>query len=171
MNNLTFSETIRRVIRRDTPEMLGRPTRPFVEAALAEGKPDEARQWLDYLFVEIGGIHYLLGVWAWYMVRYWLDRKGDETWSQLVTDSMAPWLATTYGLPNMPTAQVATTDHDAMLTAPGLPWPVHVVEGDKRYHILLDNAAAYEARRAAWRQRAEAAIAACRSSATQHASG
>ena len=160
MDNLTFSETIRRVIRRDAPEALGRPTRPFVETAVAAGKPDEARQWLDYLFVEIGGIHYLLSVWAWYMVRYWLDRKGEEAWSQLVTDSMAPWLATTYGLQDMPAAQVATTDHDAMLTAPGLPWPVHVVEGDKRYHVLLDEAAGHEARLADWRQQADTAIAA-----------
>ena len=83
MDALRYSPTIKRLIRQDPPEQLGRPTRLFLEQAVREGRVDDARQWLDYLALEVGGIHYLLSAWCWYMVRYYLDRVGEASWPDL----------------------------------------------------------------------------------------
>ena len=155
---LRYSPTIKRLIRQDSPEELGRPTRLYLEEAVREGSVDEARQWLDYLIAEVAGIHYLLSVWSWYMVRYYLEREGEDAWPALLEGSMAPWLGTTAGLPSEPVAAVVTEGHDGRLTVPGLSWRVHLTEGEKRFHLTLGSPAEQEARRAAMRSEMDAAI-------------
>jgi len=155
---LRYSPTIKRLIRQDSPEELGRPTRLYLEEAIREGRVDEARQWLDYLIAEVTGIHYLLSVWSWYMVRYCLEREGEDAWPALLEGSMAPWLGTTAGLPVEPVAAVVTEGHDGRLTVPGLSWRVHLTEGEKRFHLTLGSPAEQEARRAAMRSEMDAAI-------------
>jgi hypothetical protein len=160
MDALRYSATIKRMIRQDPPEQLGRPTRPFLEQAVREGRVDDARQWLDYLALEVGGIHYLLSAWCWYMVRYYLDRIGDDAWLDLVHASMAPWLGTTAGLPGEPVAEVVCQGglHDAQLLLNGLPWPVHLTAGEKRFFVTLGTPAEQEARRGAARAEIDATI-------------
>ncbi len=160
MQALRYSETIGRLIRQDSPEQLGKSTRSFVEAAVAAGRTGEAEQWLGYLHAESGGLLYLLGTWSWHLVHYLLERKGDGAWPELVRVSMAPWVATTYGVTGMPVAHIEASSRDAVLTAPGLLWPVYLVEGTHRYHVLLDNPEAHEARRAARQEQLDSAVAA-----------
>jgi hypothetical protein len=155
---LRYSPTIKRMIRQDSPEELGRPSRLYLEAAVREGRLDEARQWLDYLIAEVAGIHYLLSAWNWYMVCYYLERVGEDSWPALLDESMAPWLGTTAGLPGHPVATVTTEGRNGRLTVAGLPWEVHVVEGEKRFHVTLGGPAEQEARRAAMRAEMDAAI-------------
>ena len=116
---LHHSPTIKRAIRQDPPEQLGRPSRPFLEAAMRTGRIDEARQWLDYLLAEAGGIHYLLGVWNWYMVRAVLDRDGEKQWPALVARTVAPWLTTTAGMRDLGAVVVETDGLDAVCHRPG----------------------------------------------------
>jgi len=160
MDALRYSPTIKRLIRQDPPEQLGRPTRLFLEQAVREGRVDDARQWLDYLALEVGGIHYLLGAWCWYMVRYYLDRIGEASWPDLAHESMAPWLGTTGGLPGAPVATVICEGSNAQHRVEGLPWPVYLTAGDKRFLVTLGTPAEQEARRAAARVELDAAIAA-----------
>ncbi len=159
MSQLRFSPTLQRAIRQDPPQDLGRPTRVLLEEAVVAGRTGEAMDWLNYLLVEIGGIHYLLGVWNWQMVHYYLDRQGSETWAALVEASLAPWVGATYGLAGEPAAQVTVNGSDAVLTVPDLPLPVWLREGDKRYHVSLDTPVAQKARQAVWRRSIETAIA------------
>ena len=156
---LRYSPTIKRLIRQDSPEELGRPTRLHLEEAVREGRAEEARQWLDYLIAEVAGIHYLLSAWSWYMVRYTLEREGEGAWHALLEESMAPWLGTTAGLLGEPVAAVVTEGHNGRLTVPGLPSEgVYVTEGEKRFHMTLGSPAEQEARRSAMRSEMDAAI-------------
>jgi hypothetical protein len=160
MAHLRYSPTIKRLIRQDPPEELGKPTRLYLEEAVREGRVNEAMQWLDYLIAEVAGIHYLLSAWNWYMVRYYLERVGEDAWPALLRESMALWLGTTAGLPGQPVADVITAGRNARLIVPGLPREVHLTEGEKRFHLTLDSPAEQEARRTAMRAEMDAAIAA-----------
>jgi hypothetical protein len=158
MTYLRYSPTIRRVIRQDPPEELGTPTRRYLEAAVREQRMDDARQWLDYLLSEVAGIHYLLSAWSWYMVRYYLDRVGEDSWGALLDGSMAPWLGTTAGLTGQPAATVVTEGHNGVLAVPGLPWEVHLSAGEKRFHLTLGAQAEHDARRSTMKAGMDAAI-------------
>lgn len=156
MSSLKFSQRINRLIRQDAPEDLGKPTRSFIEAAIQAGKPDEARQWLDYYLGEQALVVGIYAVWNWYMTRYYLERKPGATLAELLRASMAPWVGTTAGLKGQPVAQVSAEGMNASLTVDGLTF--HLTKGDQRYHLTLDTPAAQDARRAAWRAQVDAAI-------------
>jgi hypothetical protein len=163
MDVLRYSPTVKRLIRQDPPEQLGRPTRLFLEQAVREGRVEDARQWLDYLALEVGGIQYLLSAWCWYMVRYYLDQDRGALWPDLVRASMAPWLGTTAGLAGsagVPVAEIVCEGDNAQLTVEGLSWPVYLTAADKRFFVTLGAPAEQEARRAAARLDLDAAIAA-----------
>jgi hypothetical protein len=148
---LRYSPTIKRMIRQDPPELLGRPTRPFLEAALRERRLAEAKEWLDYLLVEAGGIHYLLGTWSWYMVQALLEGKREQ-WPGLARETLAPWLTTTAGSGDLVTAEVQADGTSARLSARGMPYDIHLVEGDHRYLVAVGTAVAQAEERAAWQQ-------------------
>lgn len=158
MSTLQFSPLLNRMIRQDAPTQLGEPTRPFLEAAVAEGRVDEAHRWLDYFLHEQANIRYIFGVWDWYMVRYYLDRKGDDAWTQLLQESIAPWIGTTAGLKDQSAANVITDGRNARLTVPGLSWVFHLVEGDSRYDLTLDSPDAQDRRWHTWRSTINDAI-------------
>jgi hypothetical protein len=139
------------MIRQDAPTQLGEPTRSFLESAVREGRVDEAHQWFDYYLHEQAAIRYIFGVWDWYMVRYYLDRQGDEAWAQLLEESIAPWIGTTAGLKGQPAARVELDGRNAVLTVPGLAWVFHLVERDDRYYLTLDSPTTQESRWNEWR--------------------
>ncbi len=155
---LQFLPTLNRMIRRDAPQELGKPTRPFLEAAVREGRVDEAHQWLDYFMNELTTIHTIFGVWDWYMARYYLDKKGETAWEELLRLSMAPWLGTTAGLKGQPEAELQTSGHHAQLAVTGLTWEVHITEHDQRLDITLDNPEAQRQRQTVWRDNIHATI-------------
>lgn len=155
---LQFLPELNRMIRKDTPEQLGSPTRPFLEAAVREGRVDEAYQWLDYFVNELTTIHTIFGVWDWYMVRYYLEKQGDAAWMKLLGLSMAPWLGTTAGLKDQPVAEFQTDRHHAQLTVRNLSWVIHITERDQRFDITLDSPEIQHQRQAMWRKHIEAAI-------------
>jgi hypothetical protein len=155
---LKFSTTLNRVIRQDKPAQLGAPTRPMLEAAVREGRAGEALEWLDYYLLEFAQIWYIFGVWDWYMVRYYLDRKGDQAWAHLLDRSMAPWLSATAAAKSAAAAQVHVMGHQARLLVPGHPSEFHLTEGDKRYDLTLDAPDAQKARWDTWRSAITAAI-------------
>lgn len=158
MSSLQFSPTLNRMLRQDAPEKLGEPTRPFLEAAVRGGRADEARQWLEYYLLEFAQIWYIFGVWDWYMVRYYLDRRGDDAWKSLLEESMAPWIGTTAGLKGAPVAQVAVDGHNARLTIPEFKWTFYLTQGDKRFDLSLDSLDAQASRWIEWRAAIDAAV-------------
>jgi hypothetical protein len=158
MTSLQFSPTLNRMIRQDAPTELGAPTRPFLAAAVREGRADQAIQWLDYYLLELAQIRYIFGVWDWYMVRYYLDRKGDDALKFLLQQSVAPWLGTTAGLNGDTVADVEVDGRTAQLTVRGLERAFHFTEGETRYHLSLDTLQAQERRWGEWRTKIDAAI-------------
>ena len=158
MSTLQFSPLLNRLIRQDAPSQLGEPTRPFLEAAVRAGRVEEARQWLDYYLHEQATIRTIFGVWDWYMARYYLERKGDDVWTQLLQESIAPWIGTTAGLAGQPAAQIEVDGRNARLTVPGVSWVFHLVEGEGRYDLTLDSPAAQDSRWSDWRGRIDAAV-------------
>lgn len=158
MSSLRFSPTLNRMLRQDEPEALGAPTRPFIEAAVREGRADDAVQWLDYFQQELAAIWYIFGVWDWYMTRYYVERKGEGAWESLLQNSMAAWLGTTAGLKGQPAASVVVDGHHAQLTVSDLAWPVWIIEGDKRFDLTLGTPEAQEKRLREWRETIEASI-------------
>ena len=155
---LKFSTTLNRLIRQDAPGQLGEPTRPFLEAAVREGRGADALDWLDYYLFEFAQIWHIFGVWNWYMARYYLDRKGDQAWADLLGASMGPWLATTAGARSAISAQVVVEGRDARLAVPGFPWVFHLTEGDRHYELTLDAPAAQKVRWDGWRAAITTAI-------------
>lgn len=137
---------------------LGEPTRPFLEAAVREGRAADALDWLDYYLFELAQIWYIFGVWNWYMARYYLDRKGDQAWADLLGASMGPWLTTTAGARSAISAQVVVEGHYARLAVPGFPWVFHLTEGDRHYELTLDAPAAQKVRWDGWRAAITTAI-------------
>jgi len=158
MNSLQFSPTHNRLLRQDAPTLLGKPTRSFLEEALREGNAAEAARWLDYYLLEMTMIRQLFAAADWDSARYYLDRKGDEAWGPLLQESMAPWLGTTAGLPGAPTAEVCVQGRDARLFVLGLPYALHILEGDRRFDVTLDSPQEQEKRWAEWRAAIDAAI-------------
>lgn len=158
MNNLKHSSLINRLIRQDDPVDLGKPTRPFIEEAIRQGKPDEAQQWLDYYLLEQQAVLNIYAVWNWYMMRYYLDKRAGSTVKEIFQKSLAPWLGTTAGLKGQPVAEVAAEGMNARLHIEGLPWDVYFTEGDRRYDISLDSPNMQKIRRAEWRGQVDAAI-------------
>src|SRR5713226_4485971 len=132
---LKFSATLNRRIRQDQPAQLGAPTRPLLEAAVREGRAEAALEWLDYYLLEFAQIWFIFGVWDWSMVRYYLDRKGDEAWAHLLERSIAPWLGATAASDGGAAARVEVTGHHARLIVPGHGSEFHLTEGDQRYDL------------------------------------
>ncbi len=155
---LQFSPTLNRMLRQDAPERLGDPTRPFLEAAVREGRIAEAKDWLAYFENELSTIHVLFGVWNWYMVRYYLDRKGAATWNDLLTKSMAGWVGTTAGLKGQPVAVVALIGASAKLTVAGMEHEIVLTEGDKHFTVSLGSPEEQAVRRTVWHNSIHAAI-------------
>jgi len=145
------------MLRQDVPEHLGDPTRPFLETAVREGRVEEAKQWLDYFEGELSTIHVIFGVWDWYLVRYYLDRK-DATWSELLHKSLAPWLGTTAGLKGELVAQVVTEERHAHLTVEGFAGTIYITEGDEQFTISIGILGEQMSRRLMWRSKIHAAI-------------
>lgn len=158
MSSLQFSPALNRMLRQDAPEKLGAPTRPFLDAAVREGRADDAIQWLDYYLLEFAQIWYIFGVWDWYMVRYYLDRQGDAAWAQLLEASMAAWVGTTAGLKGAPIAHVEVDGLNARLSLPECKRVFYLTEGDKRFDLSLDSPDAQQQRWAEWRAEIEATI-------------
>ncbi len=158
MTPLQFSPTLNRMIRQDEPTRLGDPTRPFLKAAVREGRADDARQWLDYYLLEFKNIWFIFGVWDWYMARYYLDRMGDDQWQYLLEQSLAPWIGTTAGLKGMPVAHVEVEGHNARLSIPAYDWTFYLTEGDQRFNLTLNSPTEQQQRWAEWRAIIERAL-------------
>ena len=158
MTSLRYSPRINRLIRQDAPEDLGQPTQVFLEAAIREGQPDEARKWLDYLLNEQAHVVGIYAVWNWYMVRYYLDRKPEAMFADLLRLSLAPWLGTTAGLVGHPVASVTADGTSGRLDVGAV--SLHLNEGIERFELTIDSSDAQASRRAQWRARAETAMAA-----------
>ncbi len=158
MSVLRVSPSLGRAVRQDPPARLGDPTRPLLEAAVRDGRADEATRWVDYFLLELANIRDIFGVWDWHMVAYYLDRAGPEAWPRLVRESMAPWIGTTAGVRNAQAAEVATEGRNACLSVPGASWMFHLTQRDKQYYLTLNPPAAQEARWADWRASVETAV-------------
>lgn len=158
MNALRFSPTLNRMLRQDAPLNLGAPTRPFLEEAVREARTSEALLWLDYFLLELEQIRYIFGVWDWHMVRYYLDRKGESAFLELLEDSMAPWLGTTAGLGQTRPATVEQSDAGVRLSVLGLSPSFYLTPGDKRFALTLDTPESQELRWREWRAEIEATI-------------
>jgi hypothetical protein len=155
---LKFSATLNRLIRQDEPAQLGAPTRPLLEAAVRAGRPKAALEWLDYYLLEFEQIWYIFGVWNWHMVRFYLERQGDQAWAHLLDRSMAPWLGATAAAKSAAAARVEVTGHDARLLVPEHSPEFHLTEGHQRYDLTLDTPDAQKARWESWRAAITAAI-------------
>jgi hypothetical protein len=158
MSDLRNSELLNRPIRQDANLHLGEPTRPYVEAAIQGANVEEARRWLEYYLNEQAAIRTIFGVWDWYMVRYYLERKGDGAWKELLAKSMAPWVGTTAGLKGQAVADVHVEGHNARLSVAGLPWDVYLEEQGDRYVLTLDSPQAQSERWAKARHAMDEAI-------------
>jgi hypothetical protein len=158
MSMLRVSPGLGRTIRQDPPVHLGDPTRPLLEEAVRGGRAAEAVEWLEYFLNELASIRYIFGTWGWYMVSYVLARAGSEAGLRLVQASIAPWIGTTAGIKNAPAADVAIMGRNVCLTVPGAPYPFHLTERDRQYHVTLGTPLAQDARWAEWRTGVEAAI-------------
>lgn len=137
MTSLGHSAVLGRVIRQDSPGHLGIPTRQLLEKELSAGNVADAIALLDYLFAENKIIRDINRVFAWHIVRYVLDRRGDENRHDLFCESLAPWVGTTCGLSGQPRATVTTTGDGARLDVPGAPWEIHVAQGTEQFEITL----------------------------------
>lgn len=156
---LQFSPLLNRLIRQDAPEKLGEPTRPLLETAVREGRTEEAKQWVAYYFRELATVRDIFAVWDWYMVRYYVEKKGDDSaWEDLLQKSMAPWLSATMGVRGQPFGRVYTDGRSARLTIPGLTGVLYLVEGDKRYDLTLGAPDRQKQEWANWHSDAYAAI-------------
>ncbi|MEZ4667890.1 MAG: hypothetical protein R3E39_08250 [Anaerolineae bacterium] len=158
MSNLKFSPLINRLIRQDSPEALGKPTRPFIEAAIKSYDAAAAEQWLDYYLNEHGAVQNIYFVWNWYMVQHYLKQEPNSTLQSVLQVSMAGWVGTTAGLKNNPVAQVITDGANAQIRVDGLHWSIHIIEDEKRYLVSLDTPEAQTARRNEWRSAINRAI-------------
>jgi hypothetical protein len=158
LGNLKFSPLSNRLIRQDSPEDLGKPTRPFIEAAIQAQNAAAAEQWLDYYLNEHAAVQYIYFVWNWHMMRYYLNREPNSSLQDALAVSMASWLGTTAGLKASPVARVITQGANARLQVEGLPWDIHITEDDERYVLTLDTPTAQMARREAWRNEISAAL-------------
>ena len=150
MHDLRYSPKLNKLIRQDTPEDLGKPTRHIVEQTMQEGRVEEARQWLDYLFQEIAGIQYLLSVWSWYMVKYILERKSKYTLKSILEESMAPWVGTSAGLKYQQAANIYIKGDLANLEVTDLNWQIYLGQAEKRFFLTLDTPQAQDVRRLEW---------------------
>lgn len=158
MSELRHSVLLDRLIRQDDNIRLGEPTRPFLEAAVASGDEEEAQRWLNYYLHEQAVVSTLYGVWDWYLVRYYLDRRGDADWETLITSSMAPWLGTTAGLKDQRAASVHTEGQDVRLSVDGLPWEIVLVEEGEHFNLTLGEPAEQARRRDESRRALDSAI-------------
>jgi len=158
MSTLAYSEALGRVIRQDPNTELGESTRVALEAAVRAGDAAEAKRWLDYFIAEIDAVWYIFGVWDWYMARYYIERKGEGAWAELLDASIAPWVGTTAGLAGQPRATVEVNGPDANLLVDDLPWPVVLTQGDERFDLSLDTVANQQQRWSARRAEIDAAI-------------
>ena len=157
---LKHSSLINRLIRQENQIDLGKPTRPFIENAVANAQPDEARTWLDYYLTEQQSVLNIYCVWNWYMVQYYLEHKTGATLQEVIEKSMAPWVGATAGLSENPLATVSVYGRDVALSIDGLEWEVILNEGEKRYDITLGTRANHDKRHTAWRAEIDATIAA-----------
>lgn len=137
MSTLRHSTLLGRVVRQDHPEDLGKPTRQLLEEELSAGNVSAAIALLDYLFTENKIIRDINCIFAWHIVRYILDRRGNETRKTLFCESLAPWVGTTCGLPGQSLATVTSTEFGARLNVSAAAWEIHVVEGTERFDIML----------------------------------
>jgi hypothetical protein len=137
MNPLKPSAMLNRRIRQDNATQLGEPTRPFLEAAVREGRVDDAEAWMAYYLEEASTIHAIFGIWDWYLVRYYLERKGSDAWESLVRASIAPWIGTTVAAHNEGAA-VETDGLNATLRVPGLARSFRLVDSGDRYKLVVD---------------------------------
>jgi hypothetical protein len=151
MSVLNASQTLNRLIRQDANTHLGEPTRPFLEEAVRAGRIPEAEQWLDYYLSEQAAIWNIFGIWDWHMAHYYLERKGDSAWGDLLRQSLAPWVGTTAGLAGQPLALVEVDGRSARLSVTGLGWVVHLIERDQRFELTLDAPETQAVRWTAWR--------------------
>ena len=154
MTALEFSPIYGRPLRVEAPELIGTPTRQHLERAVEAGHGEAAGQWLDYYLFELEQIRQIFGLSDWDLVRYYLHRQGAAAWEQLVVESLAPWLATTLGVPGQLCADVRVSDSSAVLEVPALPWPVEFVDTGLRYEVYLGSAEAQVMRWSHWRSAA-----------------
>jgi len=133
-----MSPQLGRVIRQDSPEHLGRPTRELLFAAIDVGNARLAGEYLDYLLHEHFVIRDLNAVFVWHLAHYVLDRQADLSWTSLLEKSIAPWIATTAGAVGSPAARVEQVDNGTRLAAAQAPWQFYISEANDRYHITLD---------------------------------
>jgi hypothetical protein len=150
MTTLRHSSILGRVVRQDPPEQLGKPTRQLFEEELSTGNIAEATALLDYLFSENRIIRDINRTFAWHIVRYILDRRGTNSYKKLFSESLAPWVGTTCGLPGQPLATVTGAARGARLSIPGAKWEIHVFEENESFEITLGSP---DAQRARWENR------------------
>ena len=117
MDALRYSPTIKRLIRQDPPEQLGRPTRLFLERPYARGASTMPGSGLTtwrsrsaaFTTCSAPGA----GTWCATTSTVSARRPGPT----LARESMAPWLGTTGGLPGEPVATVIGEGSNAQLRA------------------------------------------------------
>jgi len=89
---LKLSDFAGRLLREDDPETLGRPTSTLIEAAIDEGRLDEAKQLARAGLDESKSLHDLMCDWVWDLLNQISRRFGEAQVGEMLRATQGTWM-------------------------------------------------------------------------------
>lgn len=92
MIRLVRSDKLRRLIRQDDRQDLGRPTQELIAEAVDGGRSEEAKALARYMIPEGKALHDLFCDWIWDILTKTADRDGEESVYELCRATQETWM-------------------------------------------------------------------------------
>ena len=92
MIRFVHSEKLRRFLREDDWEDLGRATIDLIEQAIDEGRYEDAKELARYMLPEGKGLHDLYCDWIWDILTKTAENKGEEAVYELCRATQETWM-------------------------------------------------------------------------------
>ncbi len=143
MLNLLKSEKLRRVIRADDWEDLGRPTQEMIVNAINEGRVEEAKALADYFIPEGKALHDLFCDWIWDIFTKISEEQGEEAVYRMCRSTQETWMMrrTWKGLLKMSVEERVHINAEVMRShrcGPNQDGTVEIIEEQDRISIRMD---------------------------------
>ena len=143
MLRLFESDKLRRLIREDDWEDLGKPTQEMIVAAIDEGRYDEARALAEYFIPEGKALHDLFCDWIWDLLTKTAEKQGEASAYDLCRATQETWMMkrTWKGLMKMSVEERVYVNAEIMRSHRGGPkqdGTIEIIEEENRFSIKMD---------------------------------
>ena len=143
MLRLQHHAMLKRLMRQDEPEDLGKATTGLIHKAIDEGRPEEAKALTTYTISESKGLHDLMCDWVYDLLDKVAKRFGEQAMYETLKSTQETWMMkrSWKGYLRLPVKERVDLTAEVLRShrcGPEQDGELRIVEDDESYSIVMD---------------------------------